>query len=261
MPEDSPAGNIAAAFDLTLQQRNFEISQLTQRNNFFMIFQGVVIAGLIQSGGVAAPILTFAVCLLGFGVSLWQTCMAAGAKFWQVRWERANRTLEIWLLEELKNHDKVFQVFTSDTDFLTQAQETKLKNMSKLGKRVNDPLEMSKGAITAWVAEDLGMEGTRKWWLWFTRFPTMLIVSKPSVSRLPIYVGMGLMAFWLLLLLHTVSVGPERLHGLVTESLRLVPLASKDRQGGNDAQAAPTCRPDAASMMSCSSSPSHATSQ
>jgi hypothetical protein len=37
-----------------------------------MIFQGVLIAGVIQSGGTAAPVISFAVCFIGFLVSLLQ---------------------------------------------------------------------------------------------------------------------------------------------------------------------------------------------
>jgi len=43
----SAIANITAAFELTLNQREVEIAQLTQRHNFFMIFQRVLIAGVI----------------------------------------------------------------------------------------------------------------------------------------------------------------------------------------------------------------------
>jgi len=45
--------------------REFEITQLAQRNNFFMIFQGVMLAGVIQSSH-AIPVVSFLVCVAGF---------------------------------------------------------------------------------------------------------------------------------------------------------------------------------------------------
>ncbi len=79
---------IKALFELTLELRNFEISQLVQRNNFFMIFQGVLLAGVVQSSHTK-PVVSFLVCLAGLIVSISQTRMAAGAKFWQDYWQEA----------------------------------------------------------------------------------------------------------------------------------------------------------------------------
>jgi len=83
---NSPVANRVRGLELDLRLREFEISQLTQRNNFFMIFQGVMIGGLIQSQGLAAPILTSMTSLLGMAVSILQIGMAGGAKYWQSRW-------------------------------------------------------------------------------------------------------------------------------------------------------------------------------
>jgi len=74
-------------FEIALRMRDFEIGQLTQRNNFFMIFQGVLFAGIVQSGH-AKPIVSFMVCFAGLVVALYQVGMASGAKFWQEYWEQ-----------------------------------------------------------------------------------------------------------------------------------------------------------------------------
>ncbi|WP_143164446.1 RipA family octameric membrane protein [Lampropedia hyalina] len=74
-------------FDIALRMRDFEITQLAQRNNFFMIFQGVLFAGLVQSSHTK-PIVSFMVCMVGFLVSIFQVGMASGAKFWQEYWEQ-----------------------------------------------------------------------------------------------------------------------------------------------------------------------------
>lgn len=74
-------------FNIALRMRDFEINQLTQRNNFFMIFQGVLFAGLVQSSH-AKPVVSFMVCVAGLVVALFQVGMASGAKFWQEYWEQ-----------------------------------------------------------------------------------------------------------------------------------------------------------------------------
>ena len=73
-------------FDIALKMRNFEIDQLTKRNNFLMVFQGVLFAGLVQSDHKHA-IVSFMVCFTGFIVSILQVGMASGSKFWQNYWE------------------------------------------------------------------------------------------------------------------------------------------------------------------------------
>jgi len=74
-------------FEIALRMRDFEIVQLTQRNNFFMVFQGVMFAGLMQSGHTK-PIVSFMVCVAGLVVALFQIGVASGAKFWQEYWEQ-----------------------------------------------------------------------------------------------------------------------------------------------------------------------------
>lgn len=81
--------------------RDFEISQLTQRNNFFMIFQDVLFAGLVQSAHVK-PVVSFMVCLAGLVVALFQVGMASGTKFWQEYWEQRLSEYESAARTELK---------------------------------------------------------------------------------------------------------------------------------------------------------------
>ena len=80
-------------FDIALRMRDFEIAQLSQRNNFFMIFQGVLLAGLVQSAHTK-PVVSFMVCVAGFVVAIFQIGMASGAKFWQEYWEQMLSTFE-----------------------------------------------------------------------------------------------------------------------------------------------------------------------
>lgn len=205
--KDSPVGSLAAAFQLALHQREFEISQLTQRNNFFMIFQGVLIAGLVQSNGAAAAMISFALCVIGFIVSLFQIGMAAGSKYWQVRWERAAKTTEIWLLEALQGEDRISHFFTADGKDLTNAEARTLNDINLNSKRASDPLTMDVGSGKKKNREELelGSPGILK------RLCNRIILSAYSVSRIPLYVGIALAIFWAYLLSFTIAFDGARL--------------------------------------------------
>jgi hypothetical protein len=154
-------------FQIALETRNFEISQLVQRNNFFMIFQGVLFAGLVQSSH-SKPVVSFLVCLAGLMVSLYQVQMAAGAKFWQEYWEAALQRIEEELVKHLSSpaarRAKIFHLFHEDEHVYLQMVKDRLN-----GKGVG-----------------------------LTR---MLVMKRFSVSRVPIYVALTLAGIWLLLLL------------------------------------------------------------
>lgn len=114
IPDAEAAVNYAASdfqawkriYELCIELRNFEISQLVQRNNFFMIFQGVLLAGICQSAA-QIPVVSFVICLVGFVVSLLQAGMAAGAKYWQAHWEINTRAAEAEMMGMLKIHSQI----------------------------------------------------------------------------------------------------------------------------------------------------------
>jgi hypothetical protein len=85
LPDDEEAA--LALYKHCVEIRNFEITNLVARNNFFMIFQGVLIAGLLQSSGTAPPVVLFLATVCGFGISVCQTLSSSGAKYWQSHWE------------------------------------------------------------------------------------------------------------------------------------------------------------------------------
>lgn len=218
--ELSAMGSLDKALELALRQREFEINQLTQRNNFFMIFQGVLIAGLVQSGGSAAAVVSFALCLIGMFVSWAQICMAAGSKFWQIRWERAAKTLEVWLLDELKDHERVTQFFTADGNDLSPADAATLQAANCTQARTADPLSQVSGAVRAETKQELLRRGSG----FFGKLVDWLILWKPSVSRIPIYVGIALFIFWAFLFSFTFSFGWEWPAKLVPTWFKLTPF-------------------------------------
>lgn len=191
-------------YELALKQREFEISQLTQRNNFFMIFQGVLIAGLVQSQGTAAPLIYFMLCFTGMVISIFQIGMAGGAKYWQIRWEVAVKDLELHLLEALKDHPRrMHQLFTADAKHLDSEGRKRLEAINQSPARRHDPLKTKKGVVQGWVEKDL--DGGRH--RFFNRWMVHWAVKKKwSVSKIPLWVGFILFIFWAVLWANTVTI-------------------------------------------------------
>jgi hypothetical protein len=161
-------------FQIALDTRNFEISQLVQRNNFFMIFQGVLLAGIVQSSH-AKPVVSFLACLAGLAVSFYQVKMAAGAKFWQEYWEAALQKIEEDLVGHLKHQSDgrrlLFYLFHENTEIYNQMVRNRISG------------------------KGLGLTNS-------------LIMNRYSVSRVPIYVAIALVAVWSLLTLCTLRGYP-----------------------------------------------------
>ncbi|MEJ8320455.1 RipA family octameric membrane protein [Pseudomonas oryzihabitans] len=169
-PHDEALEAAKRVYEQCIEIRNFEISQLASRNNFLMIFQGVLFAGLVQSAG-AFPIISFMACLTGFLVSWYQMQIAAGAKYWQEHWEH-----------ELK------------------AAEERLLDLLNIGPRV--PVKLfSKGAKE--IRENVSARLTEANCNLLIK---LLILNKYSVSRVPIKLGIALMAVWFVLLLCTLNL-------------------------------------------------------
>lgn len=154
-------------FKLSLEMRNFEITQLAQRNNFFMIFQGVLFGGVVQSSH-QFPVVSFLVCAAGLVVALLQVGMASGAKYWQEYWEAALQKNEKLLLSRLMrpsvDRSILIHLFHDDEAVYDKEVGGRLKNHGSLG-------------ITY-----------------------RLVMARFSVSRIPIYVGIALSIVWVLLL-------------------------------------------------------------
>lgn len=165
-------------FDVALRMRNFEIEQLTQRNSFLMVFQGVLFAGLVQSGHTHA-VVSFMVCVAGFVVSLFQVGMASGAKFWQNYWEKklaeyeyeARKKSEPWLVidDNIKPEKLLFH--GSKTLYKSTVENIMNGDYCTLIKK--------------------------------------LVLHRYSVSRIPIYIGISFSIIWGLLVLCTISEHPH----------------------------------------------------
>ena len=162
--------SLKAVYEVSIKARDFEISQLIQRNNFFMLFQGVLLASVMQAQN-SRPFVELVVCITGVLVSIYQIQMASGAKFWQEWWESRVEHFEELLCEDLKtdSHEphKLFSV--------------------------------GPGIAKATVAKKLSAGKAH-----FLTNP--LILSSFSVGRAPIKVGIVLAFAWLVLLLATLNL-------------------------------------------------------
>lgn len=164
---------IKRLYELTLRVRDFEITQLSQRNNFFMLFQGVLFAGLAtllqnSSGENYASL----ICFIGAVVSIFQIGISSGAKYWQEFWEEAVSKTEKELIDVMTSvqtslgREKIHSLFSMD--------------MKDVDKSVRERLERSKA----------------------NRLIKYLILKKYSVSRIPIWAGLFFLFIWSLLFVH-----------------------------------------------------------
>jgi len=170
--ENEPLMAAKRLYEQCLDIRNFEISQLANRNNFLMIFQGVLFAGLVQSSGTF-PVVSFMACLTGIVVSWFQTQIAAGAKYWQEHWEYELKEAEIRLLGLLP----------------VSEERTAVKLFSKSREQIKNDVQSRL---------EVGTESL---------IIRALILKKYSVSKVPIKLGLSLMGIWTVLLLCTVNFG------------------------------------------------------
>ncbi|WP_165673475.1 RipA family octameric membrane protein [Metapseudomonas otitidis] len=161
--------SLKAVYEVSIKARDFEISQLIQRNNFFMLFQGVLLASVMQAEN-SRPFVELVVCITGLLVSIYQIQMASGAKFWQEWWESRVEHFEDLLCSKLK----------------TETHEPH--------KLFSVPPETAKRTVTEKLSEKR------------SPLTNQLILSSFSVGRAPIKVGIVLAFAWLVLLCATLNL-------------------------------------------------------
>ncbi|MDU5727040.1 MAG: hypothetical protein E6Z82_05530 [Neisseria sp.] len=172
-------------YELAIELRNFEISQLFQRNNFFMVTQGILLAAITQSAN-SIPIVSFIMCIAGLLLSVLQILMACGAKYWQDRWEIGAENAEK-ILERLLNNEEERKIFIEVMG--------KPSNRIELKQRIRFLRSgLKRGKLPTW----------RKYTL-----PYYLVFLKPSVSRIPIYMAIMFVIIWLSLLSCTINFGVD----------------------------------------------------
>jgi hypothetical protein len=162
--------SLKSLYEISISTRNFEISQLIQRNNFFMIFQGVLLASVIQSEN-SRPLVEFIICATGLTVSFYQMQMASGAKFWQEWWESRVEHFEKLLCEKIQS-----------TNSTTETHELFTVPIKSVKEAVGARLSSSNHKIT-----------------------NSLMLARYSVGRAPMKVSIALILTWLVLMASTLN--------------------------------------------------------
>lgn len=180
---------------IAVKTRNFEITQLVQRNNFFMIFQGVLLASIIYSSNTV-PYVQLMICIAGCYIAVQQTKAAAGAKFWQEYWEaevvKAEKNLESFY--ESKSIEPLPFIPMFDKDY----EDVEIQVANRLNK-IN---------CSRYKSSVFNLLNSKK-----------LILEKPSVSKIPIRVGRCLVIIWGVLAISTISFFSHALSWLTEKEL------------------------------------------
>ena len=180
---------------IAVKTRNFEIVQLVQRNNFFMIFQGVLVACIINSNNTV-PLIHTIVCFVGIGISFYQMQAASGAKFWQEYWEIEVNESEKRLKKFYLSQNKDFhQLFDKNTSEVQRAVYEKVYNK-----------HLNKYSLF-W--DKFFNDNPYKFFKTYNPFTHTRnrILTKPSVSKIPIQTGRFLLCIWIIVLFSTTSWG------------------------------------------------------
>lgn len=170
--KDIKISELKAVYKLAIATRNFEIQQLINRNNFFMLFQGVLLAAVFNNQA-SKPYVEFIICFAGIFISWHQMQVAAGAKYWQEWWELKTSDIE----QELKSS-------LGDDEFISLFYLNKKESESHRNEVIKK-VEKTEGVIETFCND--------------------IIKKKYSVSRVPIRTGLVLMLTWILLFLSTIN--------------------------------------------------------
>lgn len=159
-------------YEQVLEIRNFEIRELVQRNNFFMIFQGVLLASALQSSH-SNNFYSLAIFIAGAGISYLQMRVAAGAKYWQENWEMRLKNTESKLLSLLEKENRQMRLNFSEennvrTHFYSLFQGVSEEENKEIKSRLDKKFKLT----------------------------NRMIMQKPSVSRMPIFVSLWLLVIW-----------------------------------------------------------------
>lgn len=162
---------LKSLYEISIETRNFEINQLIQRNNFFMLFQGVLLSAVMQTE-TSKPYVEVIICITGFIVSIYQLQMASGAKYWQEWWESRVDYFEEQLCSKIKQCEdrEAHQLFTVKSKDVHDIVKSRLTSHKKKA------------------------------------FTNLLILGGFSVGRAPIKVSFCLIFTWIALFLTTLDI-------------------------------------------------------
>lgn len=235
--------DLESVYKLSIDTRNFETNQLINRKNFIMLFQGVLLAAVFQNQA-SKPVVGAIICICGIFVSAFQVMLSSGAKYWQEFWElktekieeilkiehgedrfiallskgnnekidpckeceRKRRALYIWIALAVLLISCVLCINNQTTmaacltvasiiiilvsELCLQCQNPETKEAPKPSEAEVTPQDMEKKILKGSTLNPAGL----------------LIYRKYSVSKIPVYVGLTLVATWSALAIHSFGV-------------------------------------------------------
>lgn len=232
---------LESVYSLSIETRNFEINQLINRNNFIMLFQGVLLAAVFQNQA-SKPVVEAIICLCGVFVSAFQVALSSGAKYWQEHWELKTEKIEELLKTEHAD-DKFIALFSKGkNESLDPCRECERRRHALYiwvllaiflfcsvlfvnGQMLCALIVIIAFLIVVAVAEvcgtcdesaettanhdvDVTPQDMRKKIFKgvYLNPASILIYRKYSVSKVPVYVGLSLVVTWSALALHSFGV-------------------------------------------------------
>lgn len=213
-------------YKLAIETRNFEINNLIQRNNFYMLFQGVLLAAVF-SNEASKPLVETVICCAGVIVSWYQIKVSAGAKYWQEHWEVVVDDIEKELEKvyvEKNDNNQILRIFKKDDiEFyrlfrLDNKKDKDNKNIFGRNQDANSDKGNSLLGICSFILcnkyNDNNLSERQKSILgknygFLGRVFKYFILSKPSVSVFPLKTAFVLCLTWLFLVLQTIHLPSE----------------------------------------------------
>lgn len=187
--KDNPLTNPYKAYEAALRIQESELNQLAVRNNFYIVFQGVIIAGFIQSYkdcNISFVYLIFA--LLGLFISFIHVRASESAKILFVASNNVVKYMEEYIEQKVKSADNANPVF-----LMHARGDTPKKRWEIFKKSANPSGEIGKNLTPP--------EGT----VFFSCSNSFVkIFSAQSPSRQYVYAAYVFFAFWFILTVYLI---------------------------------------------------------
>lgn len=176
-----------------------------------MLFQGVVIAGLFQYSSSSPTdhkniVFPMLISACGFVMGLFQVQMAAGAKFWQERWEEETAEVEK-IIQSEKESRLTGNIFRPLFNTPSTYAYSLVLNRNKPNRKFTESFLWFHLKSTLYFLRDTLYTIIKPTYLFRTiGKPIRLVVnnltreqilSRNSVSKIPIYCGAVFSLFWL----------------------------------------------------------------
>lgn len=186
--KESPVSDPVLAYRFACERHAYELGETISRNNFFMVFQGVVFAGALNLGKAAgSEWIWVLVCLLGLVMSGFQFWMAASGRHQIVRAEQIAAFRELDVIASLAPGATRYHFYTDPNE-----------GEGTVERKVSFGLPSYDGVSTMRTRAGLGDDKDECDWICHPIASAILVRWWPS--KISIWVAIALFVFWLLML-------------------------------------------------------------